>query len=168
MNGDAQAIIKTVISKFDLVSKNENAKTIVVHIKEKVLINERRPVTKPAVSDMIQKFQKAVHGQDVYRHYFLLLQDLDIKIREETADIIYWLLLESILYTFLKKDIQTVVDLSSEALTVDISETELQTLRYAAGYIVLKLKKHSKDELCPVIDKYIHLTGVEPPPTYRQ
>ena len=157
LNNDAQLVMKTLVLKFDAISKNENAQALVLYVKDKVL-NKNRLVTKPAVSEIIRKFQMAVHGHDVYRHYFLLLQDLQIKIKEETADIIFWLLIESLLHSLLKKDAPEFVDLSPETLNTEISEIELQTLRYAAGYIVKKLKKHSRDELHPVIEKLVEFS----------
>ena len=124
LNNDAQVVMKTLISKLDTISTNENAQALVMHVTEKVL-NKSRPITKPAVSEIIRKFQMAIHSHDVYRHYFLLLKDLQIKIKEDTADIIFWLLggvlaIFAASY-FLKREATEFVDLSPKTLNTEIS-----------------------------------------------
>ena len=136
------------------------AKLFVEEVKMKIMFPSTSKVTKAMISDMVKRFQSAVHGEQLYPLFQAMLNELETSsVKEETADAIFWLLTEALLRIFLKEVTTNYMDISSETIGDSMTETELQTLRYVAGYIVRKLKTHANGELAAAIERLVEFSN---------
>ena len=144
----------------------KNAKLLVEKVESCILFDRKKKVTKHAIDDMVRAFQAAIHGDGYFQPFTAMLFELNVNTDEDTLDLIYWLFMRSLLNVLIKTTMlpQTQVHLDVENINATMTETELQVLRYVAGFIVKKLKKHMKQHLQEVLKKLVDSSedGEEP------
>ena len=156
-NKEAKSTVKQIQDHIQKgLCSSVSAHAFVHMIEENIMFSCTTKVTKQVISDMIVKFQSAVHGDELFPYFQQMLAEIGITtVNEQVADVIFWLLTEALLQHSLKQITSQMMNLSQEAINESMTEIELQTLRYVAGYIVKKLKRNISGEHSSILERLV-------------
>ena len=128
-------------------------------IEGSVMVDTTRKITSRHFDQMTMKFHAFVNDEEVIQRLKALALSAGCPLKN--CELINWLLQKSILQLMLKAAKSSVAPDSQNFDNTTISESEMQVIRYVAGFLVKKLKKRLREDEETILEDLLDMESNE-------